>query len=51
MDNPFLKDTKEGASATNAGRESQTGMVRGGGGGKLNLYESVHVDICRNILG
>ena len=50
MDNPFLKDTKEGATATDAGREFQTGVVRGGGGG-LNLYESVHVDICRNILG
>ena len=46
-DNPFLKDTNEGASATDAGREFQTGMVRGGGGG-LNLYESVHVDICQN---
>ena len=48
MDNLFLKDTKEGASATDAGREFQTGMV---GGGELNLYESVHVDICGNILG
>ena len=38
-----MKDNKEGASATYAGREFQTGMVRGK---KLNLYESVHVDIC-----
>ena len=38
-----MKDTKEGASATDAGREFQTGMVRGK---KLNLYESVRVDIC-----
>ena len=45
-DNPFLKDTK-GASATDAGREFQTGMVRGK---KLNLYKSVCVDICRNFL-
>ena len=42
---PFLKDTKEGASATDAGREFQTGMVRRK---KLDLYESVREDICRN---
>ena len=32
-DNPFLKDTKEGSSAIDAGEIFQTGMVRGGGGG------------------
>ena len=46
-DNPFLKDTNEGASATDAGRNSKLGWC-GGGGGELNLYESVHVDICQN---
>ena len=41
-DNPFLKDTKEGASATDVRREFQTGIMRGK---KLNLYESVRVEI------
>ena len=38
MDNPSLKDTKEGASAITAGREFHKGTVRGK---KLYLKESV----------
>ena len=38
MDNPSLKDTKEGASATRAGREFHNGTVRRK---KLNLKDSV----------
>ena len=38
MDNPSLKDTKEGASAITAGKEFHKGTVRGK---KLNLKESV----------
>ena len=47
MDSPFLKDTSEGASATEAGREFQSGTVRGK---KLNLKESVDVENCLNFL-
>ena len=38
MDNPSLKDTKEGVSATRAGSEFHNGTVRGK---KLNLKDSV----------
>ena len=40
--NPFLKDTKEDASATDAGRELHNGIVRG----KLNFKESAEVRNC-----
>ena len=42
---PFLKDTKEGASATDAGKEIHNGFVRGK---KLNLKESV--DLVLSVL-
>ena len=47
MDNPFLKDASEGASATVAGREFHKGTVRGK---KLYLKESVDRENCLNFL-
>ena len=45
----FLKDAIEGVSATEVGREFQSGTVRGK---KLNLKESVDVEnsYCQNFL-
>ena len=43
----FLKDAIEGVSATEVGREFQSGTVRGK---KLNLKESVNVENCLNFL-
>ena len=40
--NPFSKDTKEDASATDAGRKLHNGIVRV----KLNLKESAEVRYC-----
>ena len=47
MDSPSLKDTKEGASATVAGREFHKGTVRGK---KLNLKNSVEGENRLNFL-
>ena len=47
MDNPFLKDAIEGASATEAGREFHNGTIRGE---MLNLNESVDGENCLNFL-
>ena len=47
MDSPSLKDTKEGASATVAGREFHKGTVRGK---KLDLKHSVEGENRLNFL-
>ena len=49
MDSPSLKDTKEGASATVAGREFHKGTVRGK---KLDLKHSVDLNflVCDDLV-
>ena len=44
-DNPFLKIPKKGPQQLMLGGNSKLGWCGAGGGGELNLYESVRVDI------